>query len=103
MAEALLLSNACVLDVVQGTISDERDVLVREGRIAEIGDPRLSSVGVRHIDLKGCTLMPGFCDAHVHAAVPVDSSTALAKMSPYYLGARARPILNAMLMRGFTT
>lgn len=103
MAEALLLSNACILDVVEGTISGERDVLVREGRIAEIGDRRLSAAGARRIDLKGRTLMPGLCDAHVHAVVPVDSSAALAKMSPYYLGARAAPILRAMLMRGFTT
>jgi len=103
MPEAILLANAMVLDVVAGTVSGETDLLVQGGRIAEIGKIAKPDASTHRIDLAGRVLMPGLCDAHVHAVVPVDSSAVLARMSPYYLGARAAPILNAMLMRGFTT
>ena len=99
----ILLVNGLLLDVVAGAIVGERDVLVRDGRIAEIGDPRLHAPSARRINLAGRVLMPGLCDAHVHVIVPMNSFLLLTKWSPFYAAIRALPILRDMLMRGFTT
>ena len=99
----ILLENACILDVVEGAVGDPCDMLIADGRIAEIGHPRVSSTSARRIDLRGRTVMPGMCDAHVHVIVPINSFAALTKWSPYYTALRAMPILENMLMRGFTT
>lgn len=99
----ILLRNACVLDVVAGSVAGEAEVLVRAGRIEAIGSGLKPGPEGRVIDLGGRVLMPGLCDAHVHVAVPVDTAAELSRLSPFYLGARAGPILAAMLARGFTT
>ncbi|TIT73102.1 MAG: amidohydrolase family protein, partial [Mesorhizobium sp.] len=52
---------------------------------------------------RGKVLMPGLCDAHVHAIVPINSFAQLTKWSPFYTAIRAVPILEGMLLRGFTT
>src|SRR4051812_13620322 len=101
-----LLQNAAILDVEAGTVRDTCDVLIAGGRIAEIGAPRVagSAAGsARRKDLRGRVLMPGMCDAHVHVIVPINSFAALTKWSPFYTAIRAMPILEGMLMRGFTT
>lgn len=100
---SLLLQNAAVLDVDAGTLLGERDVLLRDGRIAEIGETRIAGGFDRSIDLAGKVLMPGLCDAHVHAIVPINSFAQLTKWSPFYTAIRAIPILEGMLQRGFTT
>lgn len=98
-----LFKNASILDVDAGTLLEERDVLVDEGRIADIGEPKLIVSDANVIDVKGKVLMPGLCDAHVHVIVPINSFLQLTKWSPFYTALRAMPILEGMLMRGFTT
>lgn len=98
-----LLKNASVLDVAAGEILEARDVLVRNGRITEIGDRRINASADRRIDLGGRVLMPGLCDAHVHVIVPINSFAQLTRWSPFYTAIRTVPILEGMLMRGFTT
>lgn len=41
------------------------DVLLRNGRIAALGDVR-PQPGTRTVDVSGCIVMPGFVQAHVH-------------------------------------
>ncbi|HEY4221960.1 MAG TPA: 5'-deoxyadenosine deaminase [Myxococcota bacterium] len=41
------------------------DVLVRGDKIVEVGDVK-ASPGARTVDAKGCIVMPGFVQAHVH-------------------------------------
>ncbi|OJT99498.1 MAG: peptidase M38 [Rhizobium sp. 63-7] len=98
-----LLKNASILDVDAGTLLEERDVLISDGKIAEIGEKTLTATGVQVIDVKGKVLMPGLCDAHVHVIVPINSFLQLTKWSPFYTALRAMPVLEGMLMRGFTT
>jgi imidazolonepropionase-like amidohydrolase len=99
----LLLKNCAILDVDAGALLGERDVLISDGRIAEIGDTRIKASHDREIDLRGKVLMPGLCDAHVHAIVPINSFAQLTRWSPFYTAIRAMPILEGMLQRGFTT
>jgi|UPI00003A38F5 imidazolonepropionase-like amidohydrolase len=98
----LLLKNANILDVVAGRLIGEHDVLIADGRIREI-DHGLSHNSARQIDLAGRTLMPGLCDAHVHAAAPMNSFAELECLSPSYVAIRSAKVLEGMLLRGFTT
>ena len=63
MTESLLFRGAKIL----GT--DSADVLVRDGRIAEIGS-RISSAGARVIDADGLVALPGLVDLHTHLREP---------------------------------
>jgi imidazolonepropionase-like amidohydrolase len=100
----ILLENAHILDVRAGTLTDLRHVLIESGRIREISDgPARRPRDGHSIDLRGRTLMPGLCDAHVHCIVPINSFAALTRWSPFYTAIRAMPVLEGMLMRGFTT
>jgi predicted amidohydrolase YtcJ len=65
----LLFSNG-VIHTVDPSLPSPQAVLVDDnGRIAAVGArAALERPGVRHVDLAGRTLMPGFNDAHVHVS-----------------------------------
>lgn len=99
---ATLFENATILDTRAGTL-DHGHVLVREGRIAEVETAPIRASADRTIDLRGRILMPGLTDGHVHVLAITASFPSLIRMSPFYVTAHAAKILEAMLMRGFTT
>jgi len=101
--EPLLLSNARILDVEAGVYRDGRFVSVDGGRITAIEDTRPRQREGREIDLKGQVLMPGLCDAHVHAMAFTADLQAITRTAPTYVAQHARRILEEMLFRGFTT
>lgn len=100
---SFIFENASVLDVEAGDILPDRSVLVRDGRIAEISDTKVSTSDAVRIDLKGKTLMPGLIDCHVHVTAISANFAELARTSPFYVAAKAGEIMNGMLRRGFTT
>ncbi len=67
-AQDLFISNATVLTVTNGTV-ENGDVLIQEGRIADVGTNLRAPRGVRAIDASGMYLMPGIIDAHSHIAI----------------------------------
>ena len=62
--ETTVLRAARILDG-RGAVLDDRDLVVRGGRIAEIV-PRGTGVGDRVYDLTALTVLPGYIDTHVH-------------------------------------
>ncbi|MEM8560502.1 MAG: amidohydrolase family protein, partial [Bacteroidota bacterium] len=64
----LLIRGATVLTVINGTL-ENTDVLVRDGKIAEIGTGLEAPRSVRVIDAAGQFLMPGIIDAHSHLGI----------------------------------
>ncbi len=87
----ILISSAHVLDPRAG-IDAPHDVLVRDGRIAEIGAPGSLRApdGAEQVDGAGRHLFPGFVDPHVHLRVPgqehkedLDSGTRAAAAGGY--------------------
>lgn len=98
----LTIRNANVLDAAAGALMGERNLHIAEGRIQEISTGPVSAGDVE-LDLKGRTLMPGLCDAHVHVFAATASFPDLMRWSTSYATARASQILSDMLMRGFTT
>ena len=66
----LLIVNGTVLDPSQN-LQRGADVLIREGKIAEIGAGlRARAEGVRVVDAGGCYVTPGLIDIHVHFREP---------------------------------
>ncbi len=61
----VLFKNARVFDGER--VSTNTDVLVRDGRIAEIGPGLSAPANAQTIDATGKTLLPGLIDAHTHA------------------------------------
>jgi imidazolonepropionase-like amidohydrolase len=78
-------------------------VLVDGNRIREVSDTPIRSAGAETVDLRGKTLMPGLIDCHVHVAAALVDLRANALAPSSLTALRAARIMDAMLMRGFTT
>jgi len=64
-AQDLVISNARII-VGNGSVIESGAVVVRGGRIASVGAGIAAPAGVRQIDARGMTVMPGFIDGHRH-------------------------------------
>lgn len=96
-----LLKNAAVFDGNSAELA-ENDVLVENGRIAEIG-PKLSAANATKLDLAGQTLMPGIIDAHVHVYASELNLTSNMRRPWTYLAQYAHGFLGNMLSYGVTS
>jgi imidazolonepropionase-like amidohydrolase len=65
-AQETLIRNATVLTVSHGALQNT-DVLIRNGKIAAVGQNLKASEGARVIDATGKFVMPGIIDAHSHS------------------------------------
>jgi imidazolonepropionase-like amidohydrolase len=103
MTETIHFINGRVLDAEAGVLRDGQAVLVRDGRIAEVGSGIAVPPGAKEIDLGGRVLMPGLIDCHVH--VVAESLDLWSNMiAPASLaGLRSARVMHEMLRRGFTT
>jgi imidazolonepropionase-like amidohydrolase len=103
MSAPILFINGNVLDAEAGVLRRGLGVLVRDGRIAEVGSGIEAPEGTQTVDLGGRTLMPGLIDCHVHVvAETLDLwSNMIAPSS--LAGLRAARVMSEMLQRGFTT
>ena len=64
-ANDILLQPKSVLDVVSGKLMSS-DVLIRDGKIVEVGKNIKASQDTQVIKLKDVVLIPGLMDSHVH-------------------------------------
>jgi imidazolonepropionase-like amidohydrolase len=64
----LLIQNATILTVSHGTI-EHGSILIRDGKIAEVGHSIAKPQGAEVIDANGQFVMPGIIDCHSHIAV----------------------------------
>jgi imidazolonepropionase-like amidohydrolase len=64
----ILIKNGTVITVTKGTL-ENTDVLVRDGKITQIGKNITAPAGVTVIDASGQFVMPGIIDAHSHAGI----------------------------------
>lgn len=99
----ILFEHATLLDVRAGAMLPGRHVLVENGRIKEVADRPIKAGDAERIDVRGRTLMPGLCDAHVHVTQLAASPAFLRDAAPSYVSAQASVVLKGMLDRGFTT
>lgn len=66
---SLLIKGGRVIDPSQN-IDDLLDILVVDGRIAEVGKNLKAPAGVDTVDASGCLVTPGLIDMHVHLRDP---------------------------------
>lgn len=93
-----------VFDGVDLRTSAETEILVIDGRIAELGDRVPRPDGAGEVDLRGYTVSPGFIDAHVHSELTLDRMLGIFHTESSALKAlQALPGLRHMLDAGFTT
>ena len=91
-AQNLVITNAHILDGKGGDIA-RGTVVVRDGMIASVGTAAAPNLpGVRVIDARGMTVMPGFIDAHRHIGT-----------GDAWAGAEAAVRLQEFLDAGFTS
>ncbi len=65
---SVLIKNGTVITVTKGTL-EGTDVLVKDGKITQIGKSIAAPAGTRVIDATGMFVMPGIIDAHSHAGL----------------------------------
>jgi imidazolonepropionase-like amidohydrolase len=63
-----LIKNGTVLTITKG-IQENTDVLIKDGKIAQIGKNIAAPAGAKVIDATGHHVMPGIIDAHSHLAL----------------------------------
>jgi len=97
-----LLANGRIVDGKAAEPTDPLNVLIEDGAIREVGRA-IKATGAQVIDLAGLTLMPGLIDCHVHVVATVADLGLNASLPDALVAIRSVGIMNAMLMRGFTT
>jgi len=100
---SILLENCVLLDVSARTMLPGRHILVEGGLVKEVADRPIQASTALRLDVRGRTVMPGLCDAHVHVTQLVSNTSLLRNAAPSYVSAQASVVLREMLRRGFTT
>ena len=65
LAQDVAITNARII-VGNGTVIDSGTIVVRGGRIVSVARGAADTQGLRTIDAKGMSAMPGFIDSHKH-------------------------------------
>lgn len=101
---AVRLGIADVVLLDPGTLAaTEVDVLVVDGRVADIGPGCARDPEAHVVEGRGRTLVPGLIDAHFHAFADGFDMQAIDAIPMSYLAHRAARRLTRALLRGFTT
>src|ERR1700739_2042773 len=96
---SLLIKGGHLIDPA-AKINAPMDVLLRDGRVAEVAPPnKIRGVADEKFDAKGLVVAPGFIDLHVHLREPgqgyketIATGTAAAAAGGFYAGCtQARP------------
>lgn len=85
--EVIVLANAQIVDVVDGSIKSQQSVVIDGGLIQEIGAEDEITAGIpldNHIDVEGRFLIPGLWDSHVHIDKLASDSSHAALMLQLY-------------------
>ena len=100
-AADLVLADVTVIDGTGRQPQSGQDVVVRDGRIAEVR-PHGGAVaaGARVVDLSGLFVVPGFVDMHAHVTFLRNS---VSDPDPGYDEAVSRQVLRTCLAHGITT
>jgi imidazolonepropionase-like amidohydrolase len=100
---ATLFRNVRLLDPERDETVDGFELLVDDGRIAEVSDRPIKAATATVVDGGGRVLMPGLIDCHVHVVLSEVFIRTLENMPVTLMTARALSLMGAMLDRGFTT
>jgi len=65
MSESILIKNGTIVTMDEADSIGRGDLLILNGRIAEVGE-EISSFADETIDVAGCAVLPGFIQTHIH-------------------------------------
>ena len=82
---SMLIKGGTVLTVTKGTL-ENTDVLVKDGKITQIGKGIAAPAGYAVIDATGLFVMPGIIDAHSHAGLDVVNEATAPVTAEVYVG-----------------
>jgi len=99
----ILLKHASIIDIRGKQIIENQHLVIEEDRITSITSELPDLDFDQIIDIDGKFLMPGLCDAHVHVKAISANLNNLRFQPLSYVTPVAMQIMEAMLMRGFTT
>ena len=68
-AQTIVLRTGHLIDPSKGTVTDEQIVLVKDGKIVEVGKDVEVPENATVVDLRNFWVLPGLMDAHVHLTV----------------------------------
>jgi imidazolonepropionase-like amidohydrolase len=87
----VLIKNGTVLTITNG-VKENTDVLVRGGKITQIGQNISAPSGVKVIDATGQFVMPGIIDAHSHIALDAINEATSPITAEVYTGDAINPM-----------
>ena len=65
MRQLILIRNGTIVTMDDRDSIVRGDVLIRDGRLAEVGET-IKVSGAEVIDASGCAVLPGFVQTHIH-------------------------------------
>src|SRR2546423_14991317 len=65
MTKSILIKGGTIVTMDKPDSIERGDVLIRDGRIAEIGG-EIDDTGTEGIEAHGCAVLPGFVQTHIH-------------------------------------
>src|SRR5215510_6800074 len=65
MTESILIKNGTIVTMDEENSIERGDVLIRDGRIADIA-AEIHEADAEIIDARGCAVLPGFVQTHIH-------------------------------------
>ena len=97
-----------LVDVRAGTVRNNQQILIKNGRISAVGPQVAATQAAAVIDLSHATVLPGLIDNHTHVLLQGDITAEdydaqLLKESIPYRAIRATVAARTALMNGFTT
>ena len=102
-AGRIAFHNASLFDSRKGVMRRGATVVVEGERIVHVAYRRQKIDDAQVFDLKSKALLPGLIDCHVHVTAVHHDVLRLSMQPPSLITAQAKDVLEAMLMRGFTT
>jgi imidazolonepropionase-like amidohydrolase len=71
VGSVIILRAGRLIDPETGTVSANQSILVKDGRILEIGNNVAAPAGAEVVDLSRYSVLPGLVDAHTHLAMTI--------------------------------